>query len=154
MVMLPCSQGFRRKPPQGSWSCCCSGLVPPRCGGWLAWGTLSTNMYLLNRKKQMSRKWWRLWFHSSWEITSESLCCFSNCLLEKCFDSSLYEFFDVGMSWSRVQEGAVEQCVCVNGQIECEGVEHRSKAPFCIKACWEWGWRTVRISKPERCYTL
>lgn len=38
----------------------------------------------------------------------------------------------MGMSWSRVQQGAVEQCVCENGQIECESVEHRSKALFCI----------------------
>ncbi|KAM6136046.1 LOW QUALITY PROTEIN: hepatocyte growth factor activator [Phoenicopterus ruber ruber] len=48
-----------------------------------------------------------------------------DCQMKKCFDNSL-EFFDVGMSWSRVQEGAVEQCVCVNGQTECESVEHRS----------------------------
>ncbi|XP_075276536.1 hepatocyte growth factor activator serine protease isoform X2 [Opisthocomus hoazin] len=54
-----------------------------------------------------------------------------DCQMKKCFDSSLYEFFDVGMSWSRVQEGAVEQCVCVNGQIECEGVEHRIPSHRC-----------------------
>ncbi|XP_029879241.1 hepatocyte growth factor activator isoform X3 [Aquila chrysaetos chrysaetos] len=49
-----------------------------------------------------------------------------DCQMNKCFDNSLYEFFDVGMSWSRVQQGAVEQCMCVNGQIECRSVEHKS----------------------------
>ncbi|OWK59987.1 Hepatocyte growth factor activator [Lonchura striata] len=49
-----------------------------------------------------------------------------DCQLKKCFDNSLYEFFDVGVSWSRVQHGAVEQCSCVNGQMECGRVEHKS----------------------------
>lgn len=40
----------------------------------------------------------------------------------------------MGMSWSRVQQGAVEQCMCVNGQIECRSVEHKSKTLFCITA--------------------
>ncbi|KAF4796499.1 HGF activator [Turdus rufiventris] len=45
---------------------------------------------------------------------------------EKCFDNSLYEFFDVGASWSRAQQGVVEQCLCVNSEIECVPVEHKS----------------------------
>ncbi|XP_008947089.1 PREDICTED: hepatocyte growth factor activator [Merops nubicus] len=49
-----------------------------------------------------------------------------DCQMKKCFDDTLYEFFDVGVSWSRVQQGAVEQCMCVNGQIECGSVEHTS----------------------------
>uniref|UniRef100_A0A8C3QKH2 HGF activator n=1 Tax=Cyanoderma ruficeps TaxID=181631 RepID=A0A8C3QKH2_9PASS len=49
-----------------------------------------------------------------------------DCQLKKCFDNSLYEFFDVGVSWSRVQQGIVEQCTCVNGHIQCEPVEHKS----------------------------
>lgn len=40
----------------------------------------------------------------------------------------------MGVSWSRVQQGVVEQCMCVNGQIECGRVEHKSKALFCITA--------------------
>uniref|UniRef100_A0A8C9UHR5 HGF activator n=1 Tax=Serinus canaria TaxID=9135 RepID=A0A8C9UHR5_SERCA len=49
-----------------------------------------------------------------------------DCQLKKCFDNSLYEFFDVGVSWSRVQQGAVEQCTCVHGQMECGRVQHKS----------------------------
>lgn len=83
------------------------------------------------------------------------LSLFVYCLLEKCFDNSLYEFFDVGMSWSRVQQGAVEQCTCVNGQIECETVRHKSKALFYITAI---GLRGVGIKdskdiKVGVCYT-
>lgn len=40
----------------------------------------------------------------------------------------------MGASWSRVQQGAVEQCKCVHGQMECEHVEHKSKALFCTTA--------------------
>uniref|UniRef100_A0A8C4TZA0 HGF activator n=1 Tax=Falco tinnunculus TaxID=100819 RepID=A0A8C4TZA0_FALTI len=54
-----------------------------------------------------------------------------DCQMKKCFDNSLYEFFDVGMSWSRVQQGAVEQCMCVDGQIECRSVEHKVPSHRC-----------------------
>ncbi|KAJ7419036.1 hypothetical protein WISP_56455 [Willisornis vidua] len=47
---------------------------------------------------------------------------------EKCFDNSLYVFFDVGVSWSRVQHGVVEQCMCDDGHIECRRVAHKSCA--------------------------
>ncbi|XP_040411607.1 hepatocyte growth factor activator [Cygnus olor] len=47
-----------------------------------------------------------------------------DCQMRKCFDNSLYEYFDVGTTWSRVQQGAVEQCMCVDGQIECQSIKH------------------------------
>ncbi|KAF2983104.1 hypothetical protein EK904_011154 [Melospiza melodia maxima] len=64
-----------------------------------------------------------------------------DCQLKKCFDNSLYEFFDVEVSWSRVQGGAVEQCtgcqepntlasqhwICTLG---CHPSEEASTAPF------------------------
>uniref|UniRef100_A0A8C4JBN2 HGF activator n=1 Tax=Dromaius novaehollandiae TaxID=8790 RepID=A0A8C4JBN2_DRONO len=49
-----------------------------------------------------------------------------NCEMKKCFDDSLHELFDLDVSWSRAQEGVVEQCVCADGQIECQNVEHQS----------------------------
>ncbi|KGL75838.1 Hepatocyte growth factor activator, partial [Tinamus guttatus] len=51
-----------------------------------------------------------------------------NCEMNKCFDDRLHEFFDVNMSWSRAQQGAVEQCTCVDGQIKCQKTEHKSCA--------------------------
>lgn len=36
----------------------------------------------------------------------------------------------MGASWSRAQQGVVEQCLCVNSEIECVAVEHKSKALF------------------------
>lgn len=40
----------------------------------------------------------------------------------------------MGVSWSRVQQGAVEQCTCVHGQMECGRVQHKSKALLCTLA--------------------
>ncbi|XP_006262710.1 hepatocyte growth factor activator [Alligator mississippiensis] len=51
-----------------------------------------------------------------------------DCEIGKCFDESLYEHFDLGESWARVHRGAVEQCMCVNGQIEC----HAARYTDCI----------------------
>lgn len=76
-------------------------------------------------------------------------------LLDKCFDNSLHEFFDMGMSWARVQQGAVEQCTCVDGQIECETVRHKSKALFYITdiGLHGVGIKDSKDIKVRMCYT-
>ncbi|XP_078250228.1 hepatocyte growth factor activator serine protease [Pogona vitticeps] len=43
-----------------------------------------------------------------------------NCEVAKCFDGTLYEYFETGESWARIFLGRVEQCTCVNSQIECQ----------------------------------
>lgn len=81
-----------------------------------------------------------MWCRLLQEITSESLWWFLNCVLGKCFDNSLYEYFDVGMTWSRVQQGAVEHCTCVDGEIECQSIKHERKHAIFYCSSWPaWG---------------
>ncbi|XP_077158586.1 hepatocyte growth factor activator serine protease isoform X2 [Paroedura picta] len=41
------------------------------------------------------------------------------CEVAKCFDESLYEYFEAGESWSRIHQGLVQGCTCVHSQVEC-----------------------------------
>ncbi|XP_070613100.1 hepatocyte growth factor activator isoform X2 [Erythrolamprus reginae] len=37
----------------------------------------------------------------------------------KCFDEILYEHFEIGATWARIDRGSVHACTCVNGTIDC-----------------------------------
>nr|XP_013013152.1 hepatocyte growth factor activator isoform X2 [Cavia porcellus] len=45
-------------------------------------------------------------------------------LPEKCFDETRHEYLEPGDRWARVQQGHVEQCHCVGGQVQCEHAHH------------------------------
>ncbi|XP_066489036.1 hepatocyte growth factor activator [Tiliqua scincoides] len=47
-----------------------------------------------------------------------------NCDVAKCFDESLYEYFENGESWARIYQGVVQQCTCENSQIECQPAQY------------------------------
>ncbi|XP_009908400.1 hepatocyte growth factor activator [Dryobates pubescens] len=64
--------------------------------------------------------------HSTYHCTCPEGFMGEDCQIKKCFDNSLYEFFDVGVSWTSIQHGAVEECTCVNGHTECRSIAHTS----------------------------
>ncbi|ETE61472.1 Coagulation factor XII, partial [Ophiophagus hannah] len=37
----------------------------------------------------------------------------------KCYDETLYEYFEVGDSWARIYQGSIQACTCVNGTTDC-----------------------------------
>ncbi|XP_042323598.1 hepatocyte growth factor activator isoform X2 [Sceloporus undulatus] len=41
-------------------------------------------------------------------------------LRAKCFDAALHEYFEKGESWTRIYQGIVQQCTCINSLIECQ----------------------------------
>ncbi|XP_062991961.1 hepatocyte growth factor activator [Elgaria multicarinata webbii] len=51
---------------------------------------------------------------------------------EKCFDVTLYEYFESGESWSRLYLGTVQQCTCVNSLLECQ---HQQNTDCTINPC-------------------
>ncbi|XP_054854775.1 hepatocyte growth factor activator [Eublepharis macularius] len=42
------------------------------------------------------------------------------CEVAKCFDESLYEYFEPGESWARIHQGTVQECRCVRSRTECQ----------------------------------
>ncbi|XP_067325052.1 hepatocyte growth factor activator isoform X1 [Anolis sagrei] len=43
-----------------------------------------------------------------------------NCEVAKCFDETLYEYFENGETWARIYQGTVQHCTCINSRIECQ----------------------------------
>lgn len=80
----------------------------------------------------------------------DSLCD----LPEKCFDKTRYEYLELGDCWARVHQGRVEQCVCVGGQVQCEGTRHTGTlcwASLGVAGQWVGGlpWAPARTEIPE-----
>ncbi|XP_025025794.1 hepatocyte growth factor activator [Python bivittatus] len=42
-----------------------------------------------------------------------------NCEVAKCFDDTLYEYFEIGESWATIHQGLVQACTCVNSTTSC-----------------------------------
>ncbi|XP_048365500.1 hepatocyte growth factor activator [Sphaerodactylus townsendi] len=42
------------------------------------------------------------------------------CEVAKCFDESLYEYFEPGESWARIHQGIVQECTCLRSHKECQ----------------------------------
>ncbi|XP_029142401.1 hepatocyte growth factor activator [Protobothrops mucrosquamatus] len=42
------------------------------------------------------------------------------CEVAKCFDETLYEYFETGERWARIYEGTVHACTCVNSTTNCQ----------------------------------
>ncbi|XP_039217477.1 hepatocyte growth factor activator isoform X2 [Crotalus tigris] len=42
------------------------------------------------------------------------------CEVAKCFDETLYEYFEIGERWARIYEGTVHACTCVNSTTNCQ----------------------------------
>ncbi|XP_027692243.1 hepatocyte growth factor activator [Vombatus ursinus] len=47
-----------------------------------------------------------------------------DCEMEKCFDDTRYEYFDIDESWPRIHQGVVEWCNCSRAHIDCEKIRY------------------------------
>nr|XP_008114135.1 PREDICTED: hepatocyte growth factor activator isoform X1 [Anolis carolinensis] len=59
-----------------------------------------------------------------------------NCEVAKCFDETLYEYFESGKTWARIYQGTVQHCTCINSLVECQREQYTDCA---INPCLQGG---------------
>ncbi|XP_048797381.1 hepatocyte growth factor activator isoform X1 [Lagopus muta] len=94
--------------------------------GYCAWLSTEHSDYCANNPCQNGGTCFLAHGHRTYHCACLEEFMGRDCQMKKCFDDSLYEFFDADVSWARVKQGSVEQCICVDGQMECQRVEHKS----------------------------